>query len=154
MWQYNGLDRRKQMALLIVACSQTKACETKAALELYQARQFSLIMDEFAEWGWAAGHQMVILSAEHGLVPATTSIQYYDRKMSPARTREIGFDPRQKMTAADLMEEFGDDVYVYGGRLYRETAEMLFGHIEGIVGENRGNGDHFSALKDLMEGPL
>jgi hypothetical protein len=128
---------------LVISCSGSKRPGTHPALDLYRARQFTLARELAARPGW----RVMILSAEHGLVDGDQELECYERLMTPVRARELEeLVPENYPTGP---------VHVYGGMQYRaivrawardlgETAPLE------LVGPNRGNGDHYHALAELV----
>lgn len=141
--------------VLIIACGATKR-ETNgrkvAALDLYAGRQF-----EVARRMQAAGWSVVILSAEHGFIPAGHKIETYDRKMDCTRAAEFAGDDLQGWIfrtwtqGAASVVFFGGEVY---GRVFdahcraQGLAAVATGtEVCNVVGA--GCGDHFSVLKEI-----
>ena len=65
-------------------------------------------------------------------------------------------DPRADDLAAAIPSNYptSGNVFVYGGATYRGIVRAWARHLDAsapfeIVGRNRGNGDHYSALVDL-----
>jgi hypothetical protein len=74
--------------LLILACSQRKRpdAELLPALERYDGPAFR-VLRRFLRSRAPDPPEVLILSAEHGLIPRDLPIAAYDRKMTPARAR-------------------------------------------------------------------
>jgi hypothetical protein len=74
--------------LLILACSQRKRpdAELLPALERYDGPAFR-VLRRFLRSRAPDPPDVLILSAEHGLIPRDLPIAAYDRKMTPARAR-------------------------------------------------------------------
>lgn len=141
--------------LLVLACSDKKNQSPRAALTKYAGRQFASTMNAYIDPAgmYAAGHDVVILSAKFGIVPAYRTLPDYDTKMTPA----IAADWLADDDAFDAFAQAADghdEVAVYGGALYRsvvsEWAERLGLLVTEVVGENRGCGDHYSALSEMF----
>lgn len=139
------------MALVIMACSETKHPGARAACLKYQGRQHTAIREAMVEWGWAVGSDLYILSAKYGLVPSYQPLPDYNHRMTPSRAAALAQDADQIATAEALTAEH-DTVYVYGGQDYRAVVEALFpdSEVVALVGANRGCGDHFSALQEQL----
>jgi hypothetical protein len=76
--------------LLILACSQRKRPDEGLlpAVERYDGPTFR-VLRRFLREGISEPPDVLILSAEHGLIPQDLPIAAYDRKMTPARAREL-----------------------------------------------------------------
>ena len=76
--------------LLILACSQRKRPDERLlpAVERYDGPTFR-VLRRFLREGISEPPDVLILSAEYGLIPHDLPIAAYDRKMTPARAREL-----------------------------------------------------------------
>lgn len=76
--------------MLILACSQRKRPDEELlpAVERYDGPAFR-ILRRFLRERPSQAPDVLILSAEHGLIPHDLPIALYDRKMTPARAREL-----------------------------------------------------------------
>jgi Family of unknown function (DUF6884) len=76
--------------LLILACSQRKRPDEGLlpAVERYDGPTFR-VLRRFLREGISEPPDVLILSAEHGLIPQDLPIAAYDRKITPARAREL-----------------------------------------------------------------
>jgi hypothetical protein len=63
------------------------------------------------------------LSAEHGLISAYQEIADYDRRLTPARVRELVDQVADQLVAAIRGGRFRGEIFAYGGALYRELLE-------------------------------
>lgn len=137
--------------LLVLACSGSKNPGQLAAAMKYRARQFDATLDAYLDPAgmYAAGHDLVILSAEFGVVPAYRALPDYDTKMTRAIADRFLADEAAFAAFAEAAEGH-DEVAVYGGKLYREVvvawADRLGLDVTEVVGQDRGCGDHYSAL--------
>ena len=127
---------------LVISCTGSKRPGTHRALDLYRARQFA-VARKFAGLGW----RVLVLSAEHGLIDGGDVIECYERPMTKARAAEL-----TKATPANYPST--GPVFVYGGSEYRGIVRAWARRLGAsypveVVGRNRGNGDHYSALVDL-----
>jgi len=123
------------MKSLIVSCCQAKLQGIHKAIDIYQGKAFKLIrkenlLDTVDVW---------ILSAEYGLIHSSKVIEWYEFKMNEKQ--------------AKLLIEQGisnpypaGEIYIYGGKLYRDVLNSYFDKTVELIGKNRGIGDHFSAL--------
>lgn len=76
--------------MLILACSQRKRLDEGLlpAVERYDGPAFR-VLRRFLRESPSEAPDILILSAEHGLMPHDLPIAAYDRKMTPARAREL-----------------------------------------------------------------
>jgi hypothetical protein len=141
--------------LLVMACSGAKNSGSRAAAIKYRARQFGATLDAYMHPAgmYAAGHDLVVLSAEFGIVPAYRPIPDYDTKMTAEIADRLIAD-EAAFEAFAVAAEGHDEVAVFGGKLYRHVvaawADRLGVDVTEIVGDGRGCGDHFSALKNEL----
>lgn len=144
------------MALFVIACTERKAEGPLAAAFKYDARQHRLLGGAFlAPRGlFEAGHDLVVLSAEHGFLAPTTTVADYDRRMDGSRAAELlGSD--DQMAAFHAALDGHDEVVVYGPRLYRDVVRAFADaagveDVEELTGADRGCGDHYSALAGYL----
>lgn len=136
---------------VIIACSATKNEGPRAAAQKYASRQHNEALTGMLAWGYAAGYEFSILSAKHGVVRALTMVGNYDVAMSARLRDQFIADPAAKAQAEAQVGD-AEQIVVYGGRLYRDVIKAWFPDREIIelVGEDRGCGDHFSALKSFF----
>lgn len=76
--------------LLILSCSQRKRLDEGLlpAVDRYDGPAFRVLRRFLSQTPFKAP-ETLILSAEHGLIPQSLPIPVYDRKMTPARAREL-----------------------------------------------------------------
>lgn len=76
--------------MLILACSQRKRPDEQLlpAVDRYDGPAFQ-VLRRFLRESPSEAPDVLILSAEHGLIPHDLPIAAYDRKMSPTRAREL-----------------------------------------------------------------
>ncbi len=104
--------------MLILACSRRKLPDEGLlpAIERYDGPAFRVLRRLLREKPSKAPY-VLVLSAEHGLIPHDRPIAVYDREMTPARARELR--PR---VLAELDRVVGDgssrDTLVFAGRHY------------------------------------
>ena len=106
---------------------------------MYGARQFKLAK-ELHHLGW----EITIISAKHGLLDSDTLIETYDQKIDQGRSDSI-------LAEVHNHDFSGTKNYVYGGELYRRIIRAVDSGVIEVIGQNRGNGDHYSALKKITE---
>ncbi len=76
--------------MLILACTRRKRPDAGLlpAVERYDGPAFR-VLRRFARERPSETPEVMVLSAEHGLIPQDMPIAAYDRKMTPARAREL-----------------------------------------------------------------
>jgi hypothetical protein len=104
--------------MLILACSRRKRLDEDLlpAVERYDGPAFR-VLRRFLREGQSEVPDVRILSAEHGLIPHGLPIAAYDRKMTPARARELRplvLAELNRMTASCLLPE----TLVFAGKHY------------------------------------
>ncbi|MEW6573743.1 MAG: tRNA-guanine transglycosylase DpdA [Bacillota bacterium] len=77
--------------LLILACSQTKKKDRTAApaIYLYDGVNYRVLRKILLERGWPPGLEIKILSAQYGLIDATTIIRPYNLRLDSATAESI-----------------------------------------------------------------
>lgn len=154
---------------LIISCTGNKLDEASRAINLYQARQFK-IAKELLSRGWL----VTILSAKYGFLADNEIVDPYDLKMDRLlsdsfirrykyhETTPYPFSAAIKLRSTKVGAHWeggdleaarrldGNTNYVYGGENYRRIVRALDRNVTELVGKNRGNGDHYSALKALL----
>lgn len=134
------------MKMLIIACSEPKAPGMVKAYQKYLSRQHRATEDKFADL-WAAGYGLCILSAEFGLVPAQRRVDDYNTKMDKVQACWLRPQIKAIIEALDPTE-----IVIYGGKAYRDAIKIVTDiPVRELVGQDRGCGDHFSALQKFLE---
>lgn len=104
--------------LLILSCSQRKRPnqEPLPAIERYDGPAFRVLRRYLREKS-AKAPDVLILSAEYGLISQDSPITAYDRKMTPARARELRL---MVLAALDRMTAFRSmsETLIFAGRQY------------------------------------
>jgi hypothetical protein len=97
--------------------------------------------------GYAAGWDWAIMSAEHGIVAPTTSVEDYD-----AVIRNPGEWASRFACQADEMTK-GETILFAGSKMYCDALRSALPHrnVQHIGAGARGCGDYFSALKQGFE---
>ena len=138
--------------LLVQSCSKSKNTPDSAvpALELYSGYFFKIIKKSIREGAFRSDIQLCILSAKHGLIDATTEIEWYDQRMDRERAEEL----RSKVTTA-LHERVTDEyekVIVNVGEVYKRSIEDGLTALEMDVDyiEGDGIGMKGKRLKNLI----
>lgn len=145
------------MALFVMACSAGKHQGLQAAVNKYDSRQHRTLFREFFLNGAFCSHDALILSAEHGFLGMTQMVGDYDLLLDDERAAQIAHSPFQQERLAQALDNH-DTVYLYGGRLYRDTVRIALaalgftGEVVDVVGPDRGCCDHFAALQAVFYG--
>ncbi len=141
--------------MLILACSRRKRLEEGhlPAVERYDGPAFR-VLRRFMRESPSEAPDVLILSAEHGLIPHDLPIAIYDRQMTPARARELR--PR---VLAELDRVVGGgssrETLVFAGRHYLTalgvdaTSSVLGPNARACAG---GLGGKLSELHDWLHG--
>jgi hypothetical protein len=113
--------REKMTRLLILACSARKNPETLLlpAIERYTAPPFVLVR-RYLKTNHKADVDILILSAEYGLIAADHTIANYDRKMTPERVIELQSPVDEKLNTV-LAEKSYQEVCLGMSKLYLKT---------------------------------
>jgi hypothetical protein len=111
--------------LLILACSQKKnpAPGPLPAVERYDGPAFR-VLRRFLRECPGGSLTVLILSAEYGLIESGRPIGAYDRRMSPARVRELR-EPVLAAAEAALSSGRWQSVAVCAGREYRRALDGI-----------------------------
>lgn len=145
--------------LLIVACSKRKRARAAAALELYDGMTYRVLKRRNRAGFLRRATEVLILSAEHGLIAPTEVIAPYDRKMDEARAHELaGGRPRERARALvrGLPGWPHKEVFCCGGAHYRSVIQAyeaagLFGRA-GVAYSCGVLGEQLAQLKRFLEG--
>lgn len=106
---------------VIIACSARKLRDTceLSALARYDGPAWRTLRANLT----SSIAPPIALSAEHGLISAYQVIEHYDRKLTPARVREL-IDPVSDQLVALIRDgHIRGEIFAYGGALYRELLE-------------------------------
>ena len=104
--------------MLILACSQRKRPDEELlpAVERYDGPAFQ-VLRRFLRESPLETPDVLILSAEHGLIPHDLPIAAYDRKMTPTRAREL-----RPLVLAELdritLHRSSPETLVFAGKYY------------------------------------
>ena len=141
------------MRLLILSCSRRKLDRPAPALELYDGPLFRVVRKAMRDGVGPGDVAVYILSARYGLIPARRVIEPYDRRMTPARAREL--EPRVFRVLAYIAHggRF-DEVYIEVGQDYLPALpgeEVLWFFFGCPVRYGRGTiGKRARALKEWL----
>lgn len=126
---------------VIVACTKSKLARSARADELYtgvvwQTLRRALDGSLSMPWGW----QLFALSAEHGLVRASTRLAPYDRAMTPKRAAALERAIRAQWS--DVYDKnSGAQALVIGGDEYQRAAALACLPVVGRIDGCGGNGE-------------
>lgn len=98
-------------AALIVACGASKRATAAPAWDFYTGAGWSMVRRWLLEGGPVPGW-LYVLSAEHGLIPAATVIDPYDRRMTRDRARELAPQVAAALAGYPAVEVWGGAVYL------------------------------------------
>lgn len=103
--------------LLILACSDRKrpGPGLLPAIERYDGPAFRTLRKARREGYWPAALDVLVLSAEFGLIEIETPIPWYERRMTPARAVELQLAVTQIL--GDRLPDCGQ-IFVNVGRAY------------------------------------
>lgn len=104
-------------ALLLMACSATKASAPAPALDLYQGVMYQTFRARVKP---LARPKVVILSALHGFVQADAILSPYEQRMTKARAGEMLADLPRFMKDV-IWPDAISQVFLAGGKDYRDV---------------------------------
>lgn len=139
--------------LLVQSCSKSKnrTSHRRPALELYDGYFFKIIKKARREGHFRDDIDLCILSAEHGIIDETATIEYYDRRMDTARAEELRPGVVEDLTSR--VQAHGHERILFNlGKTYRTAvegiAETIDADVEHISGG--GIGEKGRALKQVI----
>lgn len=137
--------------LLIQGCSDRKNDGPAEAFDLYDGYYYRILKKAKREDAFDPSIDMVILSAEYGLLSPSTEIEEYDREMSSERAREF----HDAGLPEDLAERVNDGWYlrvvVNLGETYEQAIEGFETEVDASVVRLSGQlGERGSDLKSLV----
>ena len=147
---------RVERAWLILACSARKRHDPGLlpAVERYCGPAFLVLRKWQREHPEsAAALEVLILSAEFGLIEAATLIPDYDRRMTGARARELGPQVEAALVAHELTGSA--PVCVHAGADYRPALGAWLdevGQQADITQTHGGQGEQLAQLKGWLDG--
>jgi hypothetical protein len=141
--------------LLLLACSQRKRTGPSElpAIERYDGPPYR-VLRRYLRSGNEDQPDIHILSAEYGLIPLDQPIKYYDRKMSPARARELNVATIARLRSI-IQPDLYHEIMVSMGSTYLRALDGWTSIIpEGVtVWIARGGlGRKLTALRDWLYG--
>ncbi len=143
----------KPRLLLLLACSGRKRHDTGTlpALERYEGVNYHVLRKAQRERHIPPRLDVLILSAEYGILDAQDQIPSYDRLMTPARARELQPDVARAL-AVRLAKTRYDELFIIVGKTYRialETAVSLHEHPH-VTYAHGGIGEQMAELKHWL----
>ncbi|WP_435362356.1 DUF6884 domain-containing protein [Haloarchaeobius sp. DFWS5] len=142
--------------LLVQSCSKSKIepSEPVPAFELYSGYFYKIIKKAKKEGEFNRSVDILILSAEHGILNPSTEIEHYDRKMDASRAEEL-----RPEVVADLTREIEsgdyDEVILNMGQQYHNALSGLEENVSVKVESFTGRlGERGSQLKQYIRTPL
>jgi hypothetical protein len=137
--------------LLVQGCSDRKEGDRAPAFDLYDGYYYRILGKAKREDAFDSAIDLVILSAEYGLLDPDEEIEDYDRKMGYARAQEF----RDRGLPDDLAERVRDGGYermvVNLGGPYEEAVAGFETEVEACVTYLSGQlGERGSKLKSLV----
>lgn len=142
--------------LLIQGCSKSKNSTDSAvpALDLYSGFFFKIIKKAIRENEFDERIDILILSAEYGLIEERTEIQWYDRRMDTERATELALSVSESLQNRNIDKY--DSIIINVGQDYEkalpELGPLTSANIYRIKGEGIGVKGH--KLKQLIRGDL
>jgi cytoplasmic iron level regulating protein YaaA (DUF328/UPF0246 family) len=144
-----ALDRR----LLILSCSRRKRpdADLMPALERYDGGGFRVLRKLQRTNKLPTSLDVMILSAQYGLISAATSIAWYDQKMTPQRASELRQDVSQRLRDR-LAETPYTEIFMLLGETYREALDIaIFTDVKSrIIFSQGGIGQQLRQLKNWL----
>lgn len=139
--------------LLILACSGRKRHDTDTlpALERYEGVNYHVLRKAQREGRVPQALDVLILSAEYGILDAADQIPHYDRLMTPARARELQSEVAHALALRLAQTEY-EEIFISVGKTYRialETATRLLTHPH-VTYAHGGIGEQMAELKHWL----
>lgn len=142
--------------LLLLACSQRKSAEPGylPAIERYDGVNYRVVKKAMRDGNCPKGLEILIISAKHGLINASTLIEDYDLLMTLQRADEL----RQSTTAelnVLLQQQDPQEIFVNMGRIYLAAIEPdseLFQPCRRLHVAKGGIGSKMSQMKLWLHG--
>ncbi|WP_336000181.1 DUF6884 domain-containing protein [Halorientalis halophila] len=128
-------------SLLVQSCSATKEpVDTPVpALDLYDGYFFRIIKKALRADRFQPGLDIIIISAEHGIVEPDDKIEYYDRKMDTNRANELN-DELVSDLSKKVKENEYDKVWINLGNDYLPAVDGLEAAVDVPVHYIEGSG--------------
>jgi hypothetical protein len=138
------------MPLIIVQCSGAKIDGSQSAMTKYRSRFHNTVREFMLGGGYAAGWDWSILSAKHGLVHPTSSLDDYDALLASDAQVAVFVEVHSTQIRSEIeSNEAADAILFVGSKRYFQAlcAALPDRHIKHIGAGGRGCGDYFSALQ-------
>ncbi|MCU4751941.1 peroxide stress protein YaaA [Halobacteria archaeon AArc-curdl1] len=128
-------------SLLVQSCSATKEPveEPVQAIELYDGYFFRIIKKAQRSNRVQTGLDIIIISAEHGVVETDDKIGYYDRRMDTERASELN-DTVVGSIANKVSEAGYDNIWINLGKDYLPAVEGIESAVNVPVNYIQGSG--------------
>lgn len=111
--------------LLIIACSATKRPDPYPilAIDRYDGPIYRVLRKAKKEGRWPDQLEILILSAQYGLIEANKPIDFYDCQMTPIRAKKLRSSVSKKLKAKLASDEYR--VWVNLGQIYLLALPLL-----------------------------
>ena len=140
-------------SLLIQSCSVTKeSVDTPVpALDLYDGYFFRIIKKALRTNRFQSGLDMIIISAEHGIVEIDDKIEHYDRRMDTGRANELNDEVIRCLSKKIEKNEY-DEVWINLGKDYLPAVDGIEAAVDVPIQyiEGSGIGMKGKRLKNLV----
>ena len=141
------MPRLTPKKLLIIPCSKTKNEFAYIpeigfpAWRYYNGRIFRVIKNRMGKNQWPHRDvEVLILSAQYGLIHANQYITPYDRLMTPERAKELRSDVRSTLTL--WVQQFNvNELFICLGKAYKKAMPQKYPdgvqvtYLDGMIGE-------------------
>jgi len=146
--------------MLIMACSHRKclAPGLLSALELYDGGSYRLLRKAKREGYLPERLDILILSAKYGLISASTSIAYYEQRMTRERAKELQArtvqtleNYAQQHSYQEVYVDLGQDYYPAIGDVSKIFANASVICAQGKIGERLARVKHWLMVTSETE---
>jgi len=146
-----GLDDPTAMTLLVQACSKSKHDDPAPAFALYDGYYYRILKKAMREDAFDWRLDVLILSAEHGLLDPCEHIAPYDRRMTNERAREFRDEGLPGDLAGCVTDGEYERVVVNVGATYATAIDGFEGDVDAPVSRLSGGlGERGNTLKRLV----
>ncbi len=120
------MNRLHDRRLLIIGCSARKHSVDRKLLawDLYDGVVFRMLKALRRKGQMPSGTDILILSAEYGIVEAETRIKHYDRKMDEARAKELNASNLETLKRVTLATPYRE-IFLCLGKTYRDSVAPI-----------------------------
>jgi hypothetical protein len=151
------VTEQRRRRLLVVSCSERKRDDPNPlpALDRYDGVNFRVIKKAMREGRWPQGLDLLILSAEHGLIDPGQLIGPYDRRMTPQRVADLASKVGEVLRRRFRRTAY-DEIFVNAGKDYLpaltfleelDNARLVVRYAEGGIGQK------MAAMKRWIDKP-